>query len=277
MLFRSNCHDGDGDSPGANEPYWDATGGLWCPFHTYRVSGDARPTYGSLLGNLNATRRLASLNLSLPGCWAYADMMEIGVTATGGMHDCGPTGNDTCVPLSVTEARTHFGAWAIVSSPLVLGFDLRDGEMLDRHWQTITNTDAIAINHDYAGHSGSLMAHSEEQTTLPACDWKAGVSCEWPLWMAWHKPLSGRDARGSIAAILLMNNGDESVDSVCVPWIAVPGLPDGTTSCQLYDVWERKVLGRSASSANLCSAPLASRESAFLTLSDCHRSETASH
>ena len=29
-------------------------------------------------------------------------------------------------PLSFTESRTHFAAWAIVSSPLILGLDMAD-------------------------------------------------------------------------------------------------------------------------------------------------------
>jgi hypothetical protein len=40
-----------------------------------------------------------------------ADMMEIGVTATGGLSDCGLNGTSLCVPLNVTEARTHFAGW----------------------------------------------------------------------------------------------------------------------------------------------------------------------
>jgi hypothetical protein len=69
-MMIENCHDGDGDSPGANEPNRNERGELWCPFHTYRTSGDARPTYGSMLRNLNSTIRLAMANLSVPGCWA---------------------------------------------------------------------------------------------------------------------------------------------------------------------------------------------------------------
>ena len=69
-MMIENCHDDDG-WPRGNEPYYeDDTGQLWCPFHTYRTSGDARPTYGSLMNNLNSTRRLADANLSVPGCWA---------------------------------------------------------------------------------------------------------------------------------------------------------------------------------------------------------------
>jgi hypothetical protein len=45
----------------------------------------------------------------------------------------------------------------------------------------------IEVNQDYAGHSGSLFAHASDTVTLHACDWKAGVSEDWPKWMAWHK------------------------------------------------------------------------------------------
>eukprot|EP01048_Picozoa_sp_COSAG05_P012882 COSAG05_NODE_1324_length_5186_cov_10.020244_4_plen_112_part_00 len=103
------------------------------------------------------------------------------MTATGGLSDCGPNGTELCMPLSVTEAASHFGAWAIVSSPLVLGFDLRNQTMVDLHWATITNTDVIAVNHDYAGHSGTQFAQSDDQVTMHGCDWKAGVSCVPPF------------------------------------------------------------------------------------------------
>jgi alpha-galactosidase len=110
------------------------------------------------MNNLNSTRRMAAGNLSVPGCWGYPDMMEVGVTAMAGMHDCGVGGNETCLPLTVEEARTHFNAWAIVSSPLVLGFDLRNSTMLNLHWPTISNVDAIEVNQDYAGFSGTRFA-----------------------------------------------------------------------------------------------------------------------
>ena len=81
-MVLENCHDGDGDGAGSNVPHRDAHGELWCPFHTYRVSPDARPTYGSVLSNLNASIALLDANLSVPGCWAYLDMLEVGVSNT---------------------------------------------------------------------------------------------------------------------------------------------------------------------------------------------------
>ena len=272
-MMLENCHDDDGrhlgpGGTGGNAPYYTEAGQLWCPFHTYRTSGDARPTYGSLLGNLNSTRAAAARNLSLPGCWAYADMMEVGVTAMQEMHDCGPSGAEPCGPLTVSEARNHFGGWAIVSSPLVLGFDLRNATMLDLHWDTITNTDAIAVNQDWAGHSGTLFAQSAANTTFHACDWRAGVTCQWPSWTSWYKPLSGGDARGSTMAVLLMNNGDAAA-ALGFAWRQVPGLHHVAEGCEVYDVWRRRPLGRASGGRFDTAAAVPSRDSAFLTLSGC--------
>ena len=97
-----NCHDDDG-LPTGNAPHRDDYGELWCPFHLYRVSGDAGSLYGMILDNLNSTRQYAAQNLSVPGCWAYADMLEVGVTNTQ-LHICGPAQNETCAPLTVTES-----------------------------------------------------------------------------------------------------------------------------------------------------------------------------
>ena len=65
------------------------------------------------------------------------------------------------------------------------------------------------VNQDFAGNSGSQFAQSSETTTFHGCDWKAGVSCQWPSWVSFAKPLSGRDARGSTLALLLVNNADD--------------------------------------------------------------------
>jgi alpha-galactosidase len=267
-MLIENCHDGDGDSPGANEPHYDERGNLWCPFHTYRTSGDARPTYGSLLNNLNSTRRLAIANLSVPGCWAFADMMEIGVTATQHMHDCGESGTEVCVPLNATEARSHFGAWAIVSSPLILSFDLRDEVQLRRHWATITNRHAIEVNQDYAGFSGTLFAESSVLVNFTACDWKSGVSCAWPSWTSWYKPLSGRDARGSTMAVLLMNNAPSQA-RLRFDWAAVPGLGSSVNACTVFDVWQQRSLGRFSGPTYTTAHAVMPRDSHFVTLSAC--------
>ena len=67
---------GHGADPG-NVPHRDSLGALWCPFHMYRSAGDNRPTYGAMLTSLNSTIEFALANLSVPGCWSYADMLEV--------------------------------------------------------------------------------------------------------------------------------------------------------------------------------------------------------
>ena len=86
--------------------------------------------------------------------------------------NCGVSQEEPCPPLTVTEARTHFGAWAIVSSPLVLSFDLTDSKTVGEHWSTITNTDVLEVNQDYAGFSGSRFAEStHDAVEMWPCQW----------------------------------------------------------------------------------------------------------
>jgi hypothetical protein len=52
--------------------------------------------------------------------------------------------------------RAHFGAWCIVSAPLVLGMALTDAE-LDPVLDIIGNKLAISVNQAWAGHPGTLV------------------------------------------------------------------------------------------------------------------------
>lgn len=67
------------------------------------------PKVGEAYGTIEWSDR--SYPLSRPGCWAYPDMMQIGNFK----------GEE---PTRSYEEQTHFGLWSIISSPLVLGFDM---------------------------------------------------------------------------------------------------------------------------------------------------------
>ena len=118
----------------------------WCPFNWYRTSGDINAGTASWLTNLQTTRRFQdpAKPLSQPGCWAYPDMLEVGrVTepAPGTFY---------------AWNRAHFGAWSVVSAPLILGLRLGDADLapiLD----VIANREAIAVNQAWAGHPGGLV------------------------------------------------------------------------------------------------------------------------
>lgn len=113
----------------------------WCPFNWYRSSGDINAGTMSWFNNLQTTIRFQSWDapVSQPGCWAYPDMLEVGRVS-------GPK----------SWNRAHFGAWCIVSAPLVLGMELTQ-EILEPVIDVITNKEAIAVNQAWAGHPGSLV------------------------------------------------------------------------------------------------------------------------
>ena len=167
----------------------------------------------------------------------------------------------------MTESRTHFGAWAIVSSPLVLSFDFANSTNLDLHWPTVTNRDALAVNAAYAGFSGGLFFESDDETEFSPCGFRAGLTCSWPRLMSWYKPLGGDDSRGSTMAVLLMNNGDGPT-TLSFAYADVPGVANATTSCAVYDVWARAALGR-VGGGRFERDAVASRDSVFLTLGEC--------
>jgi alpha-galactosidase len=92
-------------------------------------------------------------------CIPVTDMLEVGCkNGPGGPDDPG---------LSSVEARTHFGAWCIVSSPLILSHDVNDDAVTDEIWPIIANTEAIAINQAWAGESGECqLSVTRIDTTL---------------------------------------------------------------------------------------------------------------
>ena len=251
-ILIENCHNGQYiKGPGAstwprpngthgyrltNMPYFDAHGELQCPYHLYRSSTDIVPVFGSILVNLNTIPALADAHLSQPGCWAYPDMLEVGVKKA--VSPSFPT-------LTATETQTHFGAWCIVSAPLTLSMDLTDKDVLDDNWALITNREALDVNQDWAGFSGSLFKESSDLVSFSPCHWGNPTKpdqCMFPAEQFWYKPLSGRDARQSVMAVLLMNN-DAVPRNLSFAFNEIPGLKSkASTAFSLFDVWSQEVV-----------------------------------
>jgi len=235
-ILLENCHNGP------NEP--NAT---WCPFNYFRTSDDIRPTYGSVVSNLNSI--IAWVKYVGPGCWPYPDMLEVGVTNS----------QRSGVPvLTHTEARSHFGAWCVVSSPLVLGFDLRDETELNNVWDIVTNKEAVNVNQAWAGFPGSLAYQSTVKVNFTNCDW-GDHNCSWPTWQIWYKPIN---KNGSVAVIAM--NHDTSAQDLTITFNQIPYLT--CTSCKIRDIWNHQDLG--TFSATYVAKGLPSHDSAFLILSN---------
>jgi hypothetical protein len=245
------------------------TGGVDCPMHLFRTSADARPTFGSVLTNLMSVDPFNVGGLTGPGCWAHPDMLAVGVTAPqppGALHRCAQPG----VPcaMNLTEMRTNFGGWAIMSSPLILAMDLRDAAELDAVWPIVSNREVIGINQQWVGDAGRIHSASTVLALLPNCG--SGKSCKRPSWLVLTKALpaaptpvsapatrvSARETapvsappparpRTSRAAVMLMNNGDRraniSVDLSASPGIVGLGSCDGDANagggCAVRDAW----------------------------------------
>lgn len=233
-----NCHWG-GTVPNAT----------WCPWNFYRSSGDIQASYGSMVGNLMTTVQWAQKNLSGPGCWAYPDMLEVGVKPKGypGLTDA--------------EARSHFAAWCIVSSPLILSHDVRDDAVMDRVWPIIANKEAIAVNQAWAGHSGSPFKQSEAHVLLKDYHHvvngvRTAHTAPVLSWQYFYKPLGA----GKVA-VLLMNHLD-TAQLLELQFSEVPGL--SCSECQVRDVWAR---ADKPGVAAVFKAQVEGHDAAFLVLS----------
>jgi len=246
-ILLENCHWGS-QPPFKPDPTLPPAEG--CPWNFYRSSGDVRASFASILSNLATVAPLHTANLSYPGCWAYPDMLQVGCAhGPGGKDDPG---------LSMAETRTHFGAWAIVSSPLTLSHDVNNDTISDAIWPIIANTEVLAVNQAYFGNSGGMYDQSEalvsltdaviEQTNAPA------VTV--PAFQYWYKPI-GDDK----VAVLLMNVNNVS-EVLTASFAKIPSL--SCTHCRVRDIWNHKDLGMFTDSWG---ASVDSHDSAFLVIS----------
>jgi alpha-galactosidase len=222
---------------------------LWCPFHFFRTSTDISVSYEVIMGvNLASMGPWAAV--SRPGCWAYGDILEVGVA--------GASGN-----LTFAEARAHFGAWCIASSPLYLGLDVRDARALDAAWPIIANTEALAVNSAWAGGAGARVAAAQTNVTWPNCLHWGQDPCTVPTWEVWAKPLPG-----SAVAVLALNHGADAAD-VRVPLgaLGAPALAcarDAVRGCAARDVWAHAAAARAIGAWAVTALP--PHDSAFAVL-----------
>lgn len=201
-----------------------------CTFDFYRVSTDIAPQFYSTVFNLQRTsafNQMATDPLSRPGCYAYPDMSQVARLA------------------SATEDQAHFSAWCIVSSPLVLGFDLTDAAAMSRALPIVTNAHALRVNAEWAGHPGRLVRNSTSSFLAGVAHGaKGGPGChpgaprswsctqeELPTYQLWAKPLLGGDV-----AMLVLNIADAplTAGSVAVTMKEVGFAEDHGT---ILDVW----------------------------------------
>lgn len=109
-----------------------------------RTSDDIAPTWGRMLHSLDSAARRPLY--AHPGSWNDPDMLYIGAGDFDANH--------------LVEARSHFSMWAILSAPLMIGYDLRNApqSLLD----IFGNARIIALNQDPAGNQAVLAFDSND-------------------------------------------------------------------------------------------------------------------
>lgn len=216
-MLVENCNDEFPFRPTVRED-----GTLDCPYNFYRTGSDNSPSFYTTVANLMQLNDY--LNISRPNCFAYGDMLEVGAPAPSIPTHCNGTQR-----LTYNEALAHFNAWAVLSSPLILGLDLTNTTEYDMWWPIISNTEAIAINQAWAGEAGHLIAASTDMYEGPIY---AGCLCEAtrapgsypiPMWTVWGKTLPG----GQFAAIAINTMLDRNAMTQVTS--AQLGFPAGAT------------------------------------------------
>mmetsp|Transcript_71242 Transcript_71242/g.87389 ORF Transcript_71242/g.87389 Transcript_71242/m.87389 type:complete len:428 (-) Transcript_71242:1030-2313(-) len=213
-LLTENCH---------NEP--NTPNATWCPFNFFRSSNDINTNYQDVIGdNLQSTKAYQQYPtgfLSRPGCWAYPDMLEVG--------NFPPQLNASVEDMD----QSHFSAWAVVSSPLILGFDLTNENIINRVWPVITNKEVLNVSQSWGGHPGRQIKAASYNFTYQSPKQHFNKKGELSAPSAtisgyeiWAKP----QPNGKYAVLLLNNDGynshDITVDFSDIPFKSPANIRD---------------------------------------------------
>lgn len=115
----------------------------------------------------------------------------------------------------VNETRSLFGLYAIMGTPMVMSFDIRDDALLLPRWDILTNEEVLAVNQDPTAAVGTLVAKfSAHPADEPDFAWAVPCNGTDPSEHAWRyvnatKQLMWRsfclDASGLGGSIALAN------------------------------------------------------------------------
>ncbi len=187
---------------------WRISGDIFPCFDCEDRHDDGLPTQWSAWGvmkilnirNNDTLRRHAHV-----GAWNDFDMMEVG----NGM--------------SLSEDRSHFALWALLSSPLMLGNDVR--KTSKETLEILTNKEIIAVNQDALGIQGFK--------------YKQGNNIE-----VWVKPLQNNEW-----AICFLNTSNDAVvldfdwNKTITDSVFNKEISFAKTPCKIRNLYEKKDIG----------------------------------
>ncbi|RVX45971.1 alpha-galactosidase [Nonomuraea polychroma] len=157
----------------------------------WRTTDDINDSWASMASILDQQAGLEPF--ARKGFYNDPDMLEVG---NGGMTQA--------------EYTTHFSLWALLSSPLLLGNDLRS--VSASTLSIVKNADVIAVNQDWGGSQGRRVADFGETEV-------------------WAKPMSD----GSVAVVLLNRTGAAATVATTAAALGIGGSSQYT----LKDLWSK--------------------------------------
>lgn len=162
---------------------------------SWRIHTDINPHFSTIDAIIEKNLYLAPF--ASPGHYNDMDMLEVGRG------------------LSPDEERTHFGIWCMMSSPLMIGCDLRS--ISDESLAIITNKEVIAVNQDALGLQAQVVNRGKE-------------------WLVLSKPIE--ELLGNQRAVALYNRGNTAKTlQVSFSDLCLAG------KVQVRDLWQHKDLG----------------------------------
>lgn len=113
-----------------------------------RTSDDLTPSWTRMLANFDSAANRALY--AHPGSWNDPDMLFVGQGDFDERH--------------LTEAKSHFALWSMLSAPLLIGYDLRKAPqpLMD----ILGNGDIIAVDQDPAGNQAVLAYDTDDVQIL---------------------------------------------------------------------------------------------------------------
>ena len=127
---------------------------------SWRTTKDIRASWESVRDILAENLYLSAY--ARPGHFNDMDMLEVGQRKGGNVTSAFIAHGDT--GLTVDEEVTHFGMWCLMSSPLVLGCDVRN--MLPETLKLVTNPYLVAMNQSPLGQQAYVVQREGEAYVL---------------------------------------------------------------------------------------------------------------
>jgi len=170
----------------------------------WRAHGDHHDNFDSTLSQVQAFKGKSSWSGSYG--WAYGDMMMIGGE---GCKNYDPMKPEHCPKQTDNEYRTEMSLYSVLSSPMMIGTDIRNiTPIMD---ECIFNEEVLAINQDYMAAPGKQV-----------------MSCNTTAWL--------RKLSNGNFAVAIPNLSDKPAkNSVCLADIGWP-----SDRAHLRDVWLKK-------------------------------------